>query len=639
MNPLRSPLFLILLLALLACNTTERVVRFSPDNTAAMLVSTNDVANLQSQYGNVDGVYLTYNHTLEHNVSIAFTSTIPHWKFYEIVDRSHVVFNANNPELNAFRLDVPKQSKLEQVLITVQAPGMSSTVYQKSDLLEDVDAEGNMTYSMNYSGIQPGTVISEKYEVVRGDLERNPPTMHDVPLQHTIPVQDLNFQYVYPIWWQVQVKNLSLNQPLNYERVEDAERRKIILRYSSQNVPAFDNSPGSPYFKQVAPYFQLQVTNLSMGSALRERSPEDWTAFAKDYKGFTTEVNDRPSRSIQKNADQLVGHLINDVDRVETILNYVSDNIRIDPNSRQRNLDMVLARREGNAFMVSGLMQAMLAAKDIDSEYLLVHPAEEGYFDPEFYSEVQLNEPALGVFVEGVQYYVFPGLQRSLTDPIPVQYAGQPAMVITSDGFGGFTEVYSDQTTQPAPPPMIVDRGSTGTQRDPVQQPTESMPPPQPTTQQQPTNTLPPVNTTPPPVNTTPPANNSPIGSPIGQPIGTPTTQEPTPEIVETLPPPSQEPNALPEWLGSIKRSVGGWTWVIASRTTMDEAEQFANQYVDLYRQGLSLDVLSGESNGVIRYRIAVGQYPSRNLATTDRNRLGSILPGDAWMLEVKPDM
>ena len=427
----RSPLFLIILFFLLACNTTERVVHFSPDNTQTMLVSTNDVTNLQAQYGHADGVFLTYNRTLEHNVSIAFTSTIPHWKFYEIIDRSFVLFDVNSPALNAFRIEVPANSRLEQAAITVQAPGSTGIVYRKRDLVEEFDGQGNAIYSLSYSGIQPGTVVSEKYEITRGDLERNPPVTHDVPLQLNLPVRDLNFQYVYPIWWQVQVKDLSMNQPLNYERIEDSERRKIVLTYSSQDVPAYVESPAAPYFKQAAPYFQLQVTNLSMGSAVRVRAPEDWTAFAREYREYSTPIDARPSRALERATDQIVGHVVNDVDRVEAILNYIADNVFLDASSRQRNLDMVLSRREGNAYMIAGLMQAMLAAANIDSEYLLVHPASEGYFDPEFVAEAQVREPALGVFVDGSQYYVFPGIQRSLAEPIPALYAGQPALVIT----------------------------------------------------------------------------------------------------------------------------------------------------------------------------------------------------------------
>jgi hypothetical protein len=102
---------------------------------------------------------------------------------------------------------------------------------------------------------------------------------------------------------------------------------------------------------------------------------------------------------------------------------------------------------------------------------------------------------------------------------------------------------------------------------------------------------------------------------------------------------PATDPNALPEWVGSIKRSLGGWTWIVASRTTLPEAEEVANTYLELYRQGLRVDVLAGQSNGVTRYRIAVGQYSSRPLAESDRARLGAMLPSDAWLLQIEPNM
>ena len=102
----------------------------------------NNLASLQSQYGNVDGIYLNYNQSLEHNVSIAFTSTIPHWKFYEIMDRSFVVFNPQSTELNEFRLEVPVNSKLEQAYISVQAPGSAAQRYEKKDLVTETGAEG-----------------------------------------------------------------------------------------------------------------------------------------------------------------------------------------------------------------------------------------------------------------------------------------------------------------------------------------------------------------------------------------------------------------------------------------------------------------------------------------------------------------
>ncbi len=169
-----------------------------------MQLPSNGIASLQAEYGNIDGVYLRYNQALEHNVSIAFTSTIPHWKFFEIVDRSFVIFNPQSPKVNSFKLEVPANSKLEHAIISMQAPGSGNQVYQMEDLISEMGPDGSKIYSFNYANVAAGTIITEKYEIIRGDLERNPPVLHDVPLQYDIPVKELNFQYIYPIWWQVQ---------------------------------------------------------------------------------------------------------------------------------------------------------------------------------------------------------------------------------------------------------------------------------------------------------------------------------------------------------------------------------------------------------------------------------------------------
>ena len=607
-SSLLLPILLVLFLA--ACNTTERVVHFNSDQPSVAQLSANDVNALQGKYANADGVYLKYNETLEHNVSIAFTSTIPHWKFYKIVDRSFAVFNTNSPELTAFRLEVPAKDKLEQATIQVQTPGSIGTTYNEDDLTVQTGSDGQKIYTLSYSITQPGTIVSEQFEITMGDLERNPPVSHDVPLQYALPAEQVLFQYIYPIWWQVDVKNLSLNQPLEYERIEDSDRRKIILTYSNESVPGFVETQNGPYFKQSAPYFQLQVTNLSMGSALRYTSPQDWTEFAKDYRQYAVGEGDRAARSIQRTTDNLVGPASSDLDRVEIILNYIKDNIILVDNNKQKSFDLVLSRREGNTYMITGLMQSMLNVAGIDSEFLLIHPAYEGYFDPDFYSEDQLQEPALGVFVDGEQYYVLPGRQRSLGEALPRYFMGQTAMVITEEGFGGFTEVFSGQG---GGGDLVAVADNT------ISNPVTTVPN-QGTTQQAPIETVP-ANTDLNPPST---GDNTNTGTSPEVDVNTPSTGGNTPGIstpIDVIPdnsvvdsnpvnvvnndPPVNQPvvqdpiSTSPEWEGSIKTSLGGFSWVVASRTTVEEARELANEYAALYSAGISIDVFTWENREV----------------------------------------
>lgn len=89
----------------------------------------------------------------------------------------------------------------------------------------------------------------------------------------------------------------------------------------------------------------------------------------------------------------------------------------------------------------------------------------------------------------------------------------------------------------------------------------------------------------------------------------------------------------------SIDRATGGWTIVVASRTRPGEAKALLNTYRQRFRgEGLPTDILTGETNGQLRYRIAVGQYDTREAAMTARRQLAGRIPDDAWPLEIQPN-
>ncbi|MEZ4701926.1 MAG: hypothetical protein R2834_16455 [Rhodothermales bacterium] len=644
---MRTPGYLLLLIFLmLGCNTTERIVRLDSD-TMPMTQSYN-VNDLRARYATAPGVYVSYDHTLEHNVSIAFTSTIPHWRFFEVMQRSMVVLDPKSDLVNTFRVSVAPGDRLENVAITVQAPGSGGQNFDQDDLVEQPGPNGETLYTMSYGGIAAGTIVTESYEISYGDLEKDPPVYHDIPLQYALPAEQMNVRYIYPMWWQVQVKQLGAGQNLPYQRIEDADRRKIVLEYQAQNVPAFQPTQAA-FFKESAPYFQIQVTNMSMGSAVRYRAPEDWESLGDSFAQYASRPKSRDEREVRDVTRQITGTLATQSDKVSGVLRYVADNITISPDARDRGIETMLSRREGTAFMATELAYAMLQEAGIDAEYLVLHSAADGFFDQTFYSDQQFRVPALNVFADGAEYVVIPGVMRTIADALPNEFAGQTAMVITDDGFGGFTQLTGERlasagaipVNQPAPQPVQTQPQPPVEQppiAQPVGDPAPNRPSPvidRPGPRNQPIDTPAATPVTPPPV-----ADG---GGIVGQPIGAqPSRQTPTevaPPPVQIVPPPPAAATSMPEWMGSIDRSARGWTWVIGSKTTVEEAEAAGNEYLDLYRQGLKVDILSGKSNGTTRYRIAIGQYSSRNLAQIDRERLGSILPSDAWLLQIEPGM
>ena len=688
--PNKYILFSLLFVAaftLAACSTTSRIVTLDEGNELNSLTANVDTESLRGRYGNADGVYIRYHETLEHNVNIAFTSTIPQWKFFRVVDQSRVVYNPLNQELNRFTVELPPKSRITKAYLSIRSPNATAAVFDEGDLVKQKGPNGEMTYTMSYPSVEAGSIIEERYEIAFGDLQKNPPVHHFIPLQMDYPVEDLSFQYIYPMWWQVQVKRISNDQSLNYSRREDSDSRKVTLEYAAQNVPAFTEGADGPYFKQVAPYFELMVTSLSMGSAMRYRAPTDWSSFAEQYARYQEPPKFRDVRRFRNEADQITSMGAgSDMEKVERVLQFVSNEIALNPMSKPTPFADVLAKKEGNAYGVTALAQALLEHAGVNANFVLVHPARAGFFDPEFYSPDQLSEPALTLPVNGEEVVVLPGRQVSLQEQLPMALQGQTALLLSEEeGFAGFTEltgmpmmasnsrmaspqaqpvvVPAQQQSSPAagtpveveiaPPAQEVSeivQDQAGNQPQPVQQPEMVV--------TQPETTSPPVNTetTQQPVRDEmmPPVME--VVQPRTRPVPTPPREMPTvsevttqtPVTEQTQPaiqpqPAVQQPVAEPQspaWRGSINRQLGGWTWIVSSSTTIEEAEMIANEYArNLFANGTSIDLLSGNANGVTRYRIAVGQYPSRSMAEREQTRLGDYLPPDAWLLQITPDM
>lgn len=162
----------------------------------------------------------------------------------------------------------------------------------------------------------------------------------------------------------------------------------------------------------------------------------------------------------------------------------------------------------------------------------------------------------------------------------------------------------------------------------------------------------------------TPPSNDAPTTAAVDTPpvdaprqaaSGADTTATDTPESVaentptaeetanDTPTPPDQqgEPSsaAATSSDGPIDRAQGGYTLVVASSTQRDVADAEAARYrrrID--DASIPVDVLQGESNGVLRYRIAVGQVPTTEAAVDLKERLAAQIPESAWVTRILPD-
>lgn len=92
------------------------------------------------------------------------------------------------------------------------------------------------------------------------------------------------------------------------------------------------------------------------------------------------------------------------------------------------------------------------------------------------------------------------------------------------------------------------------------------------------------------------------------------------------------EPAANPlQSAGTVNPTSGGFTWVVGSGN-----EASANRAVSQYRsQGYKASVLPGEAHGLTVYRIALGQFSSREEANRFRSQLPAGAPPSSWILSL----
>ena len=140
---------------------------------------------------------------------------------------------------------------------------------------------------------------------------------------------------------------------------------------------------------------------------------------------------------------------------------------------------------------------------------------------------------------------------------------------------------------------------------------------------------------------TTTPQDEPPQGTEI-VPAVPPTTGESGGETATETPPATASTNNQPTQASQppaaferqrIQRAAGGWTIIVASEIQQGNAEALADQYARQFLdQNIPTDVLVTRVNGQVRYRVGVGQFPTRDAAVAMQRRNASVLPGDAWL-------
>ena len=136
-----------------------------------------------------------------------------------------------------------------------------------------------------------------------------------------------------------------------------------------------------------------------------------------------------------------------------------------------------------------------------------------------------------------------------------------------------------------------------------------------------------------------------PVVDPPGSTAAVDTENGVTPEVNPATNTTPQEQNTPPQEATppppveriSINVANGGWTVIVSSEEQRAAAEQIADDFAqDLGALRFPIDILTTNQFETTRYRVAIGQFGTRNEALAFLNRSGSDLPGDAWLLRIE---
>lgn len=432
-------LLLVLCLAattLVACvSGTERIARFSPAMVDSLKATSINLPDLEAKYGKYDGVFLVSEQTIENAANGGG------WWLYKMKTLKYVVLNPDAEWLTTFNVETPYENSLREATIQIMAPDGTIQQFAKKDLKVEKSSNSSTTFKMAYPNIRKGSVVQESYEVAYR-MTSFSDFRHDIALQHSVPCEQLLLQYIFPREWELKLKEIAPNKVIPYNTTVNKAYDKVILSYQLQNIPPVPNESYSPFFKEIGNYVDFMVTKFhSVAGGKDINPPGSWDELADEFTDFAVDKGSFWSSKLESTVEDLTGKSTDDLQKLDTILTFVQQNVKVGSSSDNDNFADVLKKGEGNPFMITGLTRAMLHEAGFESDYLLVHSAYDGHFDQNYIAPEELMIPAVSATVKGNTYVMFPYIKNLPMDLIPDYLQGQSAMKITPHGFGGFATV------------------------------------------------------------------------------------------------------------------------------------------------------------------------------------------------------
>jgi hypothetical protein len=245
-----------------------------------------------------------------------------------------------------------------------------------------------------------------------------------------LPCEHFLFQFAYPNWWNVVVKNSGSAPQAPVTYTVDIEKKKKVLTCELNHIPAYKKEEYKPYYKEVSSYLEFMVTEIEMAGVMYE-GPKDWNAIVSRYKDYMLDRNGFLSTRVSSTTKSLIEGMIDPLQKIDTIVSYVQKNIKISDDDEDRNFADILVDKKGNPYAITGLVHSMLKKAGFTPQFVLVHSAEEGNCDDTYHNLSQFSIPAVIVPAGDRECVITPYRKDTRIDQIPEILQGQKALIFS----------------------------------------------------------------------------------------------------------------------------------------------------------------------------------------------------------------
>jgi hypothetical protein len=413
---------------LLACTVSRNVTNLALPDESAAPISTNELNKYLEKYPGQDLIYiireLSYDHSgVKENLGLA-----SEWSLQCVIHYKYIILNPESEDITRFTIGfLPKD-----LYIVLKNPDGTVRRFGNNDLQKRKGSFDEDEYTLIFPAVVKGTTVELGYLFsVPGYLSID--VNNEFMLQFRAPCETLKFVYAFPDWWNIEFKSVGGDSlaPL-YNLEFDPESHKQIIRYKGIDVPAFPDEPYSPYFREIGRYLSFRFTDIEM-MGQKAKLPKNWDDIAENIRKTLLEKSDKYKKEITALVADLTKDAASETARLDTIVSYIQKNIRRGRSGAEGNYRKILADKMGNDWEIIGLTEKMLKVSGIAAEYVLIHTAEQGPFDSDYYSYDQFSIPAVYATADSLNYVICSNLDFLPHNVIPDYLQEQPALIISKE--------------------------------------------------------------------------------------------------------------------------------------------------------------------------------------------------------------